>query len=94
MCLLPAGYAIRIIWTEWSHKWISKNKRKRIAPEELLKTKKDNEFNNPVVPDLFCGECGARSSPDSDEFCNECGAPSKDFVVAGDSSWGSMEMEI
>ena len=71
----------------------AKKKRKEIAPERLVETETD-QFNNPVAPDLFCGECGARSSPDGGEFCNECGAPFKDFVVDRGSSGGSMEVEI
>jgi hypothetical protein len=89
----PASYAIRIVWTEWSHKWMAKKKRKKIAPARFVETE-TAEFSNPVAPDLYCGECGARSGRDGGEFCSECGAPLKDAVDDGGSSWGSMEVEI
>jgi hypothetical protein len=91
--LCPASYAVRIVWTEWLHKWILKSKRKKITPEQLLRTERGDEFSNPVAPDLFC-ECGARSSRDGGEFCSECGAPSRDFVAGRGSSGESMEVEI
>ena len=95
---LPASYAVRIIWTEWSHKWCSKSatkKRKKIAPQLA---NKDGEYNNPVVPTggsglSFCGECGAQSAGDGGKFCRACGTPSKYDAIEG-SGWEAMEPEI
>ena len=95
---LPASYAVRIIWTEWSHKWCSKSaakKRKKIAPQLA---NKDGEYNNPVVPTggsglSFCAECGAQSAGDGGKFCRACGTPSKDDAIEG-SGWEAMEPEI
>ena len=96
---LPASYAVRILWTEWSHKWGSKSaatKRKKTAPQQLAN--KDGQFDNPVVPTggsgaSFCGECGAEPAGDGSKFCSECGTPSEEEAVEG-SGWGSMELEI
>ena len=94
---LPASYAVRILWTEWSHKWGSAaTKRKKIAPQQLAN--KDGQFDSPMVPtggsgSSFCGECGAEPTGDCRKFCSDGGTPSEVDAVEG-SGWGTMELEI